>query len=140
MYESSAAALLGDRARALERASQAYELFRQIGNPYSVGHALLRRANASWRTGDLPGARALFLEAQDVFTRLGDENDLARAMHGFANIESDMQHSANALATYRLALPMYERAGNLLGVEAMYTRTSGSCSSAPGTSRERRRR
>ena len=121
MHESGAAAMIGDRARALKRASEAYELFRQIGNPYSVGQALLRRANASWRTGDLPGARSLFLEAQDVFARLGDENDLARAMHGFGNIESDMQHSANALATYRLALPMYERAGNLLGVEAMHT-------------------
>jgi tetratricopeptide (TPR) repeat protein len=41
-------------------------------------------------------------------------------MHGFANIESDMQHSANALATYRKAMPMYERAGNLVGVEAMH--------------------
>ncbi|MGE5047629.1 MAG: protein kinase domain-containing protein, partial [Deltaproteobacteria bacterium] len=46
MYESAAAALLGDRPRALQRAEQAYELFVQIGNPWSVGQALLRRANA----------------------------------------------------------------------------------------------
>jgi len=120
MQESSAAALLGDRPRALQRAVEAHQLFRQIGNPYSVGQALLRRANASWRTGDLPGARARFLEAQDVFKKLGDENDLARAMHGVANIESDMHHSEVALAIYRQALPMYERAGNLFGVEAMH--------------------
>ncbi len=121
LQESSAAALLGDRPRALQRAVEAYQLFRQIGNPYSVGHALLRRAHASWRTGNLPGARALFLEAQEVFKKLGAENDLARAMHGFANIESDMGHSASALPIYRQALPMYERAGNLFGVEAMHT-------------------
>ena len=120
MLESSAAALLGDRPRALQRAVEAHRLFQQIGNPYSVGHALLRRANASWRTGNLAGARALFLEAEEVFKQLGDENDLARAMHGFANIESDMRHSTAALAIYRQALPMYERAGNLVGVEAMH--------------------
>jgi len=120
MQESSAAALLGDRPRALQRAVEAHQLFRQIGNPYSVGQALLRRANASWRTGDLPGARGRFLEAEDVFKKLGDENDLARAMHGIANIESDMHHSQSALAIYRRALPMYERAGNLFGVEAMH--------------------
>jgi len=121
MHESSAAALLGDRPRALQRAAEAHQLFLRIGNPYSVGHALLRRANASWRTGNLPGARVLFLEAQELFARLGDEGDVARAMHGFANIESDMRHSASALAVYRQALPMYERAGNLVGVEAMHT-------------------
>ncbi len=121
MQESSAAALLGDRPRALQRAVEAYQLFKQIGNPYSAGLALLRRANASWRTGNLPGARSLFLEAQEVFKKLGDENDLARAMHGYANIESDMEHSASALAIYRQAMPMYERAGNLAGVQAMHT-------------------
>jgi eukaryotic-like serine/threonine-protein kinase len=120
MQESSAAALLGDRPRALQRAVEAHQLFLQIGNPYSVGHALLRRANASWRTGNLVGAQALFLEAQQVFEKLGDENDLARAMHGYANIESDMRHSTSALNIYRRALSMYERAGNLFGVEAMH--------------------
>ena len=121
MQESSAAALLGDRPRALQRAVEAHQLFLMIGNRYSVGHALLRRAHASWRTGNLVGAQALFLEAQQVFEKLGDENDLARAMHGYANMESDMRHSASALAIYRRALPMYERAGNLYGVEAMHT-------------------
>ncbi|HWE25004.1 MAG TPA: protein kinase, partial [Myxococcales bacterium] len=119
MEESSAAALLGDRPRALQRAVEAHQLFLQIGNPYSVGHALLRRGNASWRTGDLIGARALFQQAQDMFAKLGDEGDLARALHGYANVESDLDHPT-ALAIYRRALPMYERAGNLVGVEAMH--------------------
>jgi tetratricopeptide (TPR) repeat protein/tRNA A-37 threonylcarbamoyl transferase component Bud32/TolB-like protein len=120
LNESGAANLIGDRKRALERADQAYALFVKIGNPYSVGQALLRRANAAWRTGDLPGARARFKEAEDLFRKLGDENALARALHGFANIESDMHHSSNAMALYRQALPMYERAGNLVGMEAMH--------------------
>ena len=138
MHESTAAALVGDRLRALLRASQAYELFL-----FAYSEPVLRRARAAppgqrlWRTGDLPGARALFLEAEDVFTRLGNENDSARAMHGFATSRATCSTRKRA-RHLSLALPMYERAGNLLGVEATHANI-GSCLRAAATWTGRRR-
>jgi eukaryotic-like serine/threonine-protein kinase len=116
MAESNAALMIGDRGRAAMAGDLAHQIVLAAGSPASVAIALRFRGRVAWKTGELAAARDFFAQATEIFRRLGDDAELARAASGLAGVESDLGHHPEAMAIYREVLPLYERAANRVGL------------------------
>ena len=81
----------GDEARAFALLSAAIDLLRDQPLTYAKGQVLLTRGNLLLDAKDFEGARAVFQEAQEIFSQLGAKHEEAMAFHGLARISENMK-------------------------------------------------
>ncbi|MBM7502677.1 adenylate/guanylate cyclase domain-containing protein [Agromyces aurantiacus] len=115
----------GEIGRCLEPYREALAIHRELGDPAAISNALydLGLARAVWaRTGSgsqdrLEDIEPLFREAQELSSRLGDENGLAQIAWGrgiaIASLEG---FTPPALEQWKASIEHYARAGNEFGL------------------------
>ena len=101
-------ALRGDLPRALALEEQALLAYRSVDDTAAVTGALNRVGNLRQRTGDSDGARAAYLEAQNLASVTGNRGEEAAARSNLGTLYEESGDLASADAQYQAARALAE--------------------------------
>jgi predicted ATPase/class 3 adenylate cyclase len=95
----------------------ALEMWRELGDESEIANALYNRALAhAFFENDVPTARAMFHDAEEIFQRLEDPNGLGNVYWGMGNMEMFAgTEQVGILEVLQKSISEYERAGNVFG-------------------------
>ena len=97
-------------------AEAALSLARELGDPASVGAAVLGLGIIRATEGDLEGAEMLLREALDIFSSLGDERDVREVLSQLGYVVMARRDYEQARAVIGEGLQRSRRAGDLRGI------------------------
>ena len=107
---------LGDLARALNLSLAAEAEFRARHDAVNLMAALNLSGAIQFELGDLTGAEDRFSNLLELARERGEEEMIGRATNNLGTIASLQGEHEQALSLYRLAIPAYQRVGQLAGL------------------------
>ncbi|MDQ3697708.1 MAG: tetratricopeptide repeat protein, partial [Gemmatimonadota bacterium] len=111
---------LGDPRTAIPRLGAVLVSLERNGDNAALRRALNLLGAAYFETGDLASAEAAFGRALDLAHAERDDLLIARATNNLGAIANVHGEHERALAHYQLAVPAYQRLGNVLGLAESY--------------------
>jgi tetratricopeptide (TPR) repeat protein len=109
---------LGDSEAALDLYRQAAELYRLHGTPLELAHCVRHVGDILRRLERAEESATCYEEALAIYRREEQAPllDVANAVRGFALLEEQRGHAAEAIALWRRALELYRQTGIEAGV------------------------
>jgi len=124
LAEASAADKLGDLHREERAAARAAEKGEQTGTRILTGRALLTRGSALSALGESDRAVAILLQAQTIFSEVGDQQGVARVLNNLSIIERHEAKLDEAEKHIVQALKIFQRTGSKQGAVQAFNNLS----------------
>jgi DNA-binding CsgD family transcriptional regulator len=105
--------LTGDITAARDASTDALDLWRQLDTPKAIGRNIRWLSRLAWFLGDHAMARQRAVEALDVLSPLGEDEELAMAMSNRSQLHMLAHENEPCIALGRRAIDMARRLGSV---------------------------
>ncbi len=102
----------GENKKALEKARQALDIFKELEDSTRIASAYNFQGNAYLRMSSLPDALDAYLNALSIHKALGNEEELGKLHLNVGNIWYKMKEYAKAKKRYKKSLELAEKSGD----------------------------